>query len=213
MSLLTDLFSHADAGVFAVDGKQRIVFWNDACDDLLGSSAREAVGYACFDVVRACDVSGQCVCKPGCRMARLAMGGSAIRPAPLWFDTGRGESIKLSMHTALLPSQEDDRWIVVHLLRRKETATNAQPLSGRHPSLLSGARSSDETLPATSATLTVRENGVLRLLAEGHTTSLIARQLCISIATVRNHIQHLSEKLGVHSQLEAVAHAHRHKLI
>ena len=55
--------------------------------------------------------------------------------------------------------------------------------------------------------------GILHLLAEGHASSVISRQLCISLVTVRNHVQHLIGKLGVHSQLEAVAYAYRHNLI
>jgi len=62
------------------------------------------------------------------------------------------------------------------------------------------------------APLTARERGILQLLAEGYASSMISRQLCISQLTVRNHIQNMIGKLGLHSQLEAVAYAHRHNL-
>lgn len=214
MSLLADLFSRSTDGVFAVDVNQRIVFWNAACERLLGTSAPEAMGRPCADVVHAFDESGQPFCKADCAMARLAEGGSAMRMDPLRFDNGRGKSQKLSVRTALVPSPQGDLWIVVHLLYRGEAADLSQQTSPQPPCMPSRRCNGKQALPSsTVAPLTSRERGILRLLAEGHKSSHISRQLCISVVTVRNHIQHLHEKLGVHSQLEAVAHAYRHNLI
>ena len=41
----------------------------------------------------------------------------------------------------------------------------------------------------------------------------IAKELSLSVDTVRNHIRHLMRTLGVHSRLEAVAVAHHERLI
>jgi two-component system nitrate/nitrite response regulator NarL len=51
----------------------------------------------------------------------------------------------------------------------------------------------------------------LGLIAGGANTRAIATQLRVSPATVRNHVQNLLGKLGVHSRLEAVAYAARHR--
>ena len=40
-----------------------------------------------------------------------------------------------------------------------------------------------------------------------------AKRLRVSQATIRNHVQNIFGKLGVHSRLEAVAHANRHRLL
>lgn len=217
MSLLADLFSRSMVGVFAVDVKERIVFWNEACENQLGIPRQEALGHACYDVVHACNPSGQSFCKPGCRMARLAEGGSAPQAFPLWFGNGRGKSQKFSVRTALVPSPQRDMWAVVHLLHRGETADICESLeqsNGQQPWIPEGRRIGNNTLsPSPVDPLTARERGILRLLAAGHVSSVISRQLCISPVTVRNHIQHLIGKLGVHSQLEAVAYAYRHNLI
>ena len=217
MSLLADLFSRSTIGVFAVDVQERIVFWNEACEHQLGIPTQEALGRACYDVVHACDLSGQPFFKPGCRMARLAEGGSAPPAFPLWFGNGRGKSQKFSVRTALVPSPQPDLWTVVHLLYRGETADLCEPLEQTHRQkscIPEGRRIRNKTLsPAPVDPLTARERGILCLLAEGHTSSVISRQLCISPVTVRNHIQHLIGKLGLHSQLEAVAYAYRHNLI
>lgn len=55
--------------------------------------------------------------------------------------------------------------------------------------------------------LTARELEILRLLAGGRDVSAIARQLRISLLTVRTHVRSLLAKLDAHTQLEAVARA------
>jgi DNA-binding CsgD family transcriptional regulator len=52
--------------------------------------------------------------------------------------------------------------------------------------------------------LTERELEVLQLVAEGLTNREIARRLFISPATVRTHLEHVFEKLGVGSRTAAV---------
>ncbi|MTD13922.1 response regulator [Nakamurella sp. YIM 132087] len=61
--------------------------------------------------------------------------------------------------------------------------------------------------PAAEGTdlLTPRELEVLELVCEGRANKEIAAALGLSINTVRNHVAHLLEKLGVRSKLEAVA--------
>lgn len=53
--------------------------------------------------------------------------------------------------------------------------------------------------------LTPREHQVLRLVGEGRSTKEIARELGITRATVRCHVQRVLTKLGVASRLQAVA--------
>ncbi len=59
------------------------------------------------------------------------------------------------------------------------------------------------------ARLTVRESEVLQDLIEGKNAETIAIESYVSIATVRSHIKALLSKLGVNSQLAAVAMAQR----
>ena len=57
--------------------------------------------------------------------------------------------------------------------------------------------------------LTDREKEILRWVAAGLQNKEIAHKLGISLATVRNHIHNILEKLDVHSKLEAVSLAFR----
>jgi two-component system, NarL family, nitrate/nitrite response regulator NarL len=62
-------------------------------------------------------------------------------------------------------------------------------------------------------TLTPREREILNLTAEGCTAPEIGRRLYLSPTTVKTHLQHLYEKLGVSDRAAAVAEAMRRGLL
>jgi len=64
--------------------------------------------------------------------------------------------------------------------------------------LLGRMRSPGETLSA-------RELEVLRLVAAGRSNDAIARELFVSVATVKSHLAHINTKLGTQSRTEAAA--------
>jgi len=68
-------------------------------------------------------------------------------------------------------------------------------------------RASPTLLPLLAADLplTRREQGVLRLLAQGQSNRQIAQALMISENTVKTHVRHILEKLELDSRSEAVA--------
>ena len=68
---------------------------------------------------------------------------------------------------------------------------------------------SDET----TASLTDRETGVLRLLAQGMSNQQISRRLDISENTVRNHLASVLAKLRVENRTQAALYALRHGLV
>jgi DNA-binding CsgD family transcriptional regulator len=55
--------------------------------------------------------------------------------------------------------------------------------------------------------LTRRQSEVLALLANGASVERIARDLYISVGTVRKHLEHVYARLGVHSRAEAIERA------
>ena len=69
------------------------------------------------------------------------------------------------------------------------------------------------TASGSGSTLTPRECEVLALLAEGLEQPDIAQKLFISPKTVATHIQRILAKLGVRSRAQAVAMAHRDRLV
>jgi DNA-binding NarL/FixJ family response regulator len=59
--------------------------------------------------------------------------------------------------------------------------------------------------PSTATTLTSREGQVASLLGEGLSNKEIAVRLSIELPTVKNHVHHIFEKLGVCRRAEAAA--------
>jgi DNA-binding NarL/FixJ family response regulator len=100
---------------------------------------------------------------------------------------------------------------VAELIDAIRSVVNDQPafapaIMKRVVSLLSPNRNQQNALSA-------RELDVLQRLGDGESTGDIAAALFVSVNTIRNHVQSIMQKLGVHSRLEAVAHAVRTGLI
>lgn len=109
--------------------------------------------------------------------------------------------LALIRHTGNL-SAESDRFIgeILNWLGRQNDA----PCSLEEESL--------DSL-ATAASITAREQTVLKLLCEGLSNSEIAGKLCVSPGTVKTHLANIYDKLGVKSRVQAVAEAQALKLI
>ena len=69
------------------------------------------------------------------------------------------------------------------------------------------------SMPDANVDLTPRQLEVLRLVALGLRNAEIADRLTISEETVKTHVAHLLEKLGVGSRLQAASYAIRKKLV
>ena len=61
--------------------------------------------------------------------------------------------------------------------------------------------------------MSARERETLELIAEGLSAPAIGRTLHLSTATVKTHLQHIYEKLGVSERAAAVAEAMRRGLL
>ena len=61
--------------------------------------------------------------------------------------------------------------------------------------------------------LTARELEVLRLIAAGRSNSDIAKELFVSAATVKTHINHVFAKTGVRDRSQAVRYAYQNGLV
>ncbi|TAK50691.1 MAG: PAS domain-containing protein [Betaproteobacteria bacterium] len=218
MDQIEQILQQMQDGAFAVDSRRQVVFWNRTCERMLGVSARAALGQPCFQLIRAHEASGRRYCGKRCTLASLARGGAAPRAMPLWFSAGDGIPLQLSVSVFLLPSQQRGLWHVMHVLKRGPHANGTLPAGPGAAARSDGTSDCagerrDTPRDDGSLALTPRESEVLGLLAQGHCPTEIARRLYLSPVTVRNHVQHLTAKLGLHSQLEAVAYAYRNDLV
>lgn len=74
-------------------------------------------------------------------------------------------------------------------------------------------RAQDQEAQRAIESLTPRELEVLQALAEGLSDKEIAERLYVGVGTIRTHVVHVLEKLGVHSRLQALVFAVRHDVV
>ncbi|MBI4609015.1 MAG: response regulator transcription factor [Candidatus Rokubacteria bacterium] len=116
----------------------------------------------------------------------------------------------LDISIVVVPGARRDLSTTVHLFRDVTASREIEALVRER---LTQSKREASNGNGTPVELTRRELEVLRLLTAGADTKAIAERLHVSPATVRNHVQNIFGKLGVHSRLEAVAHANRNGLL
>lgn len=215
--LMATLEGAAD-GALVLDSEDKVVFWNSAAERLLGFRAEEVIGRPCHEVMRGKTLCGHPLCSSPCSIAcRLAV-GRAVRNFDMQTFTKTGRMIWLNVSSIPVPMRKKGRFAVAHLFRDVTKQARVRRLvEDLHSVLCSGpadpagseARRDPKLEISFVLPLSEREQEVLRLLAAGEGSKAIADKLCISPATVRNHIQHILEKLGAHSRLQALAIAFR----
>jgi DNA-binding CsgD family transcriptional regulator len=99
-------------------------------------------------------------------------------------------------------------WAVRRTVLRDRAVQRGSDQLRRLHALARGSRSiiTDDEVPLVEA-LSARELEVLRMLLLGLGNEQIAARLYLSTNTVKTHLAHIYEKLGVHSRTEAVARA------
>ncbi len=212
---LESIFRTGD-GVFAVDVEQRIIFWNQGAEAILGYAPEEVMGKRCFLMIQGLDELGQVNCVQDCPIINCERQGQLSSGQNLQVRAREGSLLWISVtHTFVAPF--DSRLAaVVHIFRDATPEVEAKRLLGRMAEQLSGYGSlqgREEGGNSPDTELTEREKQVLVLLAQGESTGSIAKKLTISNTTSRNHIQNILAKLGAHTRLEAVAYALRRRLV
>jgi PAS domain S-box-containing protein len=198
--------AHAGDGVFVVGSDGRILSWNRAAEKILGYAARDVAGRPCCDIFAGQDDRGNRLCYPGCQVATLVEMGEPVQNFDMRTQTKGGRGIWLNISILSVASGKDGAPVTVHLIR---DITAAKELL----TLVHERLSAPDPGESPAGALTRREVEVLRLMAAGRSTRAVADVLHVSPATVRNHVQNLMAKLGVHSRLEAVAYANRHRIL
>ena len=206
---LDQMLARSGDGVLVVSADGRVILWNRAAERILGYTAREVVGRQCCDVLVGRDDHGNRLCYQGCHVQTLARMGEAIQSFDLRSETKAGQAVWLSVSILPVTNGRGNGSLNVHLFR--DVTATKELLTLIHERL-AGAPAG-ETSAMVDGPLTRRELEVLRLLATGVNTKGAADKLHVSPATVRNHVQNIFGKLGVHSRLEAVAYGNRHRLL
>ena len=146
----------------------------------------------------------------------LAKAGETIPSCDLVTVARGGRQIWLNVSHLTFPSPRRDGVTLVHIFRDVTQQKAKEQLVDQLSISLAGLPTSplpDRASPRPGMRLTRRERQVLALLARGYATKAIADRLGISPSTVKNHIQNIFSKFGVHTRLEAVTVAARRQLL
>ncbi len=202
--VLTVLGRTSDAMV-AVGPSLEIVAWNHAATDLFGIPAETALGMRCAEVFCWKDRCGDPVCER-CPANEIGADDELIETREVIGRSADGRTLWLNATTIVPPLELRDQCRIVHLIREVSMPPELERLVVER---LQGWSLATGSSNGALDVLTPREREVLDLLTEGLDGQAIAERLYLSPATVRNHIQHILTKLGVHSRTEAVALALR----
>jgi DNA-binding NarL/FixJ family response regulator len=117
----------------------------------------------------------------------MARRGEEIRPFNWVMQPGPGGERAARVSVTKVGADRRGRYTLVHAIHAN------------------GAERSPLRRAAAKAGLSAREQEVLSAVSRGLRNRDIAGELGISPATVRNHVQNITQKLGVRSKLEAMA--------
>ena len=185
------------------DADGKIVAWNEAAETLLGYRSEQVLGGSCDDLLQGLDVFGNRYSLKYLDSCYRSIESECLHPFELRIRNSSGESVAVEVSSLALPCRETR---FLHLLRPIARGPNDD-------GSIAARRVIDEFAVPDEPALTQRELDVLVLLKRGRSTAAIAKELSMSAATARTHIQHLMQKLGAHSRLEAVARATQAGLI
>jgi len=211
---LAEFLNSTADGAYVVDGRQRIVAWNQAAEELLGFTAQAVIGQPCHQIIGGRADGGCVICRRGCQPFVVSRRGELVPSFDVQVRTAHGRSRWVNAGVIAVTVTDADGALgpaVIHLLRDVEAKKQAETFAAEVAVLsrqvtlrpLGSPAQIAQDLPL--APLTSREQDILVLLAEGADTAAIASHLLIGKSTVRNHIQRILHKLGAHSRLEAVA--------
>jgi len=185
---------HETQAVLAADDDGSVRVCNHAARRLLGIAPTRALPSRCWMLGAFCSMDGSPFCGPRCPVQRAAREG--LPGARHWVvaRTGSAAGAMLELVSFFVPGGRSVRSAVLHFLR---------PVAGDVVNLSASNRDRNGAI-ALACGITEREAEVLAGVAQGLSTSDVASALHITTTTVRNHLQSIFRKLGVHRRIEAV---------
>jgi DNA-binding CsgD family transcriptional regulator len=187
---------------FVVDRSGVIVLWNPAAEKTLGYPASKALGKQCWELLCGQDTYSNKYCFERCPLREMAFQHESLNGFQASFKTA-SEGRKQFLISCLVMVDEPGNELLLHICHIQNEAL------GQNISHAFTASAANKHCGA----LTRREIEVLTLLEKGRGTFEVAARMNISTPTVRNHIQHILNKMQVHNRLDAVMLGKRLDLI
>jgi PAS domain S-box-containing protein len=217
------IVENASRAAIAVDSENKIVNWNAASVELVGFAADEVVGRNLQQVIQARDVHGNRLSSDHSALHEMVRIGDTPKSFEIAIITATGKMIRVAVTVVVVLGPEPTDYHLVYLMtqmhrrRRADEAIDRLLAQTSIPGVTvpgsSGPSGADQRGTSQQPHLTRRQLEVLLLLAEGKRSREIAEELCISVHTVRTHIQGILRTLGAANRLEAVSRALHERII
>jgi len=200
----------ADAA-FVVTLEREICSWNAAAERLFGYAAADVLNRSCYDILK-----GMCALGTGeCSVHHCAIHGQAIPAFDLEVTKRSGQGIWISVSTIVFEDSRLHRRLIAHLAH---DITGCKELEQAFSRMIDVSKqvvsvSDGGTRLAPVASLSEKEQCILKLFAKAKNSGQVAKELGITLPTLRNHLHAINQKLRTHNRLEAVLHAMKRGLI
>ena len=204
----------ADAA-FVVTREGEICFWNHPADELFGYSAAETLNKTCHEILKGKCTLGISVCAGDSSVHHCAVEIGQIPNFDLEVITRSGKRLWVNISTIVFEDTRTHRRFIAHLARdvseqKKSEEAFAQWLELSKQALEIG----DGRLRlAPVNSLSEQERRIMALFSQAKNSGQVAKELGITLPTLRNHLHAINQKLRTHNRLEAVLHAIKRGLI
>ncbi len=212
---LAELLEGTADAAFAVDLQGDVRIWNKAAEKLFGYPASLAIGSSCAELIGGSIEMGTAVCSESCDTLDCVRKGREISNFDMQVRTRAGQLVWVNVSLLSALDERTKRRLAVHFMRDISERKKVEHLTGEMvriaKDIVNGTPKSNGLPPISP--LTVQESRILLLLASGKTTNEVTDDLQISMATLRNHINHINRKLHTKSRIESVVQAIKRGLI
>lgn len=211
---LFDLLERTADAAFSITDQGEICSWNRAAERLFGYPRTEALHKTCYNLLQGRGTLGTRVCGEACSIRDCAEKHLDVQSFDLEVKTHSGRRIWVSVSTLVYENSRNHR-LIVHLMHditaRRKNEELLQKVTALSRQLV--AIPAVVGRPAPISPLSDQEKEILRMFSVGKNSTEIARNLGITLQTLRNHLHHINQKLHTHNRLEAVTHAIQRKLV
>lgn len=203
---LEAMFAKTGDGVFVINGNGVIQYWNPMAEKILGYKPEDVKGSLCRTIFNGTDRDGNLLCHELCWVKMQALEGNPINHFEMRTSTAKKQQVWLDISTITIPASLAGRTLVAYLFRDITVDREIATLVRNTVQAVQVEAKPAEMLDTSE--LTARQLEVLVLLRAGASTPEVAKELGISLTTVRNHVQNIFARLEVHNRLEMMAKVH-----
>jgi PAS domain S-box-containing protein len=209
------LFEGTADAAFVVTLEGEICFWNAAAERMFGYTAPDVLNRTCHEVLKGKDALGTVVCTGQCSVQRCAAHTESIPAFDLEVTTSSDQRRWISVSTIVFEDSRLHRRLIAHLAHditdRKATEQAFSKMV--EVSKVVASIGDGHSRPALVESLSDQEHRILTRFANAKNSGQVAKELGITLPTLRNHLHAINQKLRTHNRLEAVLHAMKRGLI